>query len=716
MELKRRFILFFVFPFFIQSQTDPVNRKNFLIEISPTNEEIIIDGNNSEAIWGTSPIIKDFFRITPVDTGRATAKTEVQLTYDDNNLYALIICYDSVIGKRPVESLRRDFSFPKNDNFIIFMDTYNDQTNGFAFGVSAAGAQWDGIQADGGDVSLDWDCKWYSEVNQYEDYWIAEFAIPFRSIRYLEAVDEWGINFSRFSLLQNEKSSWAPVPRQFKSSTLAFTGTLKWKTPPPTLGTRFSIIPYVSGQSFENINEGEKPRTSGDLGMDGKITLSTSFNIDLTVNPDFSQVEVDQQRTNLDRFELFFPEKRQFFLENSDLFASLGNKNIRPFFSRRIGLQNPVKAGARISGKIGSNYRLGVMNIQTDSTINTPSSSYTVATIQRKMFSRSSLSSFIVNKNSSVNDKSLDSYNRIVGVDFNLASADNLWTGKAFYHHSLYKNATNNPYTAATSIKYNNGIVSVDMGYSFVGSGYIADVGYIKRNGVHRIDPRIEYKFYPKKGSIQNHGPSFTFETFLDEDLDLTDREVELKYNINWRNRSKFTFDIERGYVKLLSSFDPTNSGGDTLSTGNEYNWNEFSMNYQSDPRKMVNFNSNIRYGGYYNGEKLSINGNVNYRIQPYLNLSIKTTYDKIDLPDPFKDIQFILFGPKIDLTLTNKLFFTTFVQYNDQSDNININLRFQWRFAPVSDLFIVYTNNSYPDNFKIKDKALVAKISYWFN
>jgi len=716
MELKRRFILFFVFPFFIQSQTDPINRKNFLIEISPTNEEIIIDGNNSEAIWGTSPIIKDFFRITPVDTGRASAKTEVQLTYDDNNLYALIICYDSVIGKRPVESLRRDFSFPKNDNFIIFMDTYNDQTNGFAFGVSAAGAQWDGIQADGGDVSLDWDCKWYSEVNQYEDYWIAEFAIPFRSIRYLEAVDEWGINFSRFSLLQNEKSSWAPVPRQFKSSTLAFTGTLKWKTPPPTLGTRFSIIPYVSGQSFENINEGEKPRTSGDLGMDGKITLSTSFNIDLTVNPDFSQVEVDQQRTNLDRFELFFPEKRQFFLENSDLFASLGNKNIRPFFSRRIGLQNPVKAGARISGKIGSNYRLGVMNIQTDSTINTPSSSYTVATIQRKMFSRSSLSSFIVNKNSSVNDKSLDSYNRIVGVDFNLASADNLWTGKAFYHHSLYKNATNNPYTAATSIKYNNGIVSVDMGYSFVGSGYIADVGYIKRNGVHRIDPRIEYKFYPKKGSIQNHGPSFTFETFLDEDLDLTDREVELKYNINWRNRSKFTFDIERGYVKLLSSFDPTNSGGDTLSTGNEYNWNEFSMNYQSDPRKMVNFNSNIRYGGYYNGEKLSINGNVNYRIQPYLNLSIKTTYDKIDLPDPFKDIQFILFGPKIDLTLTNKLFFTTFVQYNDQSDNININLRFQWRFAPVSDLFIVYTNNSYPDNFKIKDKALVAKISYWFN
>ena len=713
---KRLSLLFFIFHIVVKAQNDPVNRSNFQIEISPTDEEIIIDGEKKEEIWKTSPVVKDFFRITPVDTGLASAHTEVQLTYDNNNLYVAIICHDEITGKRPVESLRRDFSFPNNDNFIIFMDTYNDQTNGFAFGVSAAGAQWDGIQADGGDVSLDWDCKWYSAVKQYEAYWVAEFAIPFRSIRYLEGVDEWGINFSRFSLLQNEKSAWAPVPRQFRSSTLAFTGTLKWETPPPSLGTRFSIIPYFSSQSFENIDTGEKVRSNTDVGLDTKITLSTSLNVDLTINPDFSQVEVDQQRTNLDRFELFFPEKRQFFLENSDLFASLGNKNIRPFFSRRIGLQNPVKFGARFSGKIGSNYRLGVMSIKTDSENETPSSNFTVATIQRKMFSRSSLSTFIVNKDTNVDNESISSYNRIIGVDFNLASTDNLWTGKAFYHHSLYENAINNPYAAATSIKYNNGVVSADMGYSFVGSGYIAEVGFIKRNGFHRFGPKIDYKFYPKKGSIQNHGPTFIFDTFLDDNFDLTDREIELKYNINWRNRSKFTFDIENGYVKLLTPFDPTNSGGDTLSAGNEYNWNEFSMNYESDARKTLNFSSNIRYGGYYNGKKLSINGTINYRFQPYMNLSINTTYDKIELPDPFKDIDFILFGPRLDLTFTNKLFFTTFVQYNDQTDNINVNLRLQWRFAPVSDLFIVYTNNSYPDNLQIKDNSWVAKVSYWFN
>ncbi|MEC8984029.1 MAG: hypothetical protein VX789_00880, partial [Candidatus Neomarinimicrobiota bacterium] len=159
-----------------------------------------------------------------------------------------------------------------------------------------------------------------------------------------------------------------------------------------------------------------------------------------------------------------------------------------------------------------------------------------------------------------------------------------------------------------------------------------------------------------------------------------------------------------------------TNTGGDTLATGSAYNWNEFSLRYESDARKTFNFTSNIRHGGHYNGNKFSLNGTINYRVQPYINLSISTTYDKIDLPKPFESMAFLLIGPRLDLTFTNKLFLTTFVQYNDQADNVNVNLRFQWRFAPVSDLFIVYTNNSYPNDFRTKDKALVAKISYWFN
>ena len=703
----------------LQAQSEPINRANFRIDIAATNEEIVIDGERNETVWKNAATAKDFFRITPIDTGLATARTEVQLTYNEDYLFAVIICHDTVLGKRPVESLRRDFSFPKNDNFIIFMDTYNDQTNGFAFGVSAAGAQWDGIQADGGDVSLDWDCKWFSAVKEHDDHWVAEFAIPFRSIRYQEGVDEWGINFSRFSLLQNEKSAWAPVPRQFKSSTLAFTGTLQWDKPPPELGTRFSIIPFLSGQGSEKIDAGTPPDNDANSGLDAKVTLSTSLNLDLTINPDFSQVEVDQQRTNLDRFELFFPEKRQFFLENSDLFASLGNRNIRPFFSRRIGLSSPVRGGARLSGKLGSNYRLGIMSMQTDANEETPASNFTVATLQRKILTRSSLSIFLVNKESDLQDNvdgSENSYNRVGGIDFNLASADNLWTGKSFFHQAIYKNAGGNAFATATSIKYNTGTVSAHMGYSFVGPDFQADVGYVKRSGFHRFGSKLEFKYYPEKGNILNHGPAFKFFNVLDEGLNTTDRELELKYIINRVDRSKFSAELERGFVKLFEPFDPTNTGGDTLVSGSAYNWNEFSLDYESDARKTLNFTSKIRYGGYYNGNKFSLNGTINYRVQPYVNLSISTTYDKIDLPDPFESMAFLLIGPRLDLTFTNKLFLTTFVQYNDQADNVNVNLRFQWRFAPVSDLFIVYTNNSYPYDFRTKDKALVAKISYWLN
>ena len=703
----------------LQAQSEPVNRATFRIGIAATDEEIVIDGERNEAVWENAATAKDFFRITPIDTGLATARTEVQLTYNEDYLFAIIICYDTVLGKRPVESLRRDFSFSKNDNFIIFMDTYNDQTNGFAFGVSAAGAQWDGIQADGGDVSLDWDCKWYSAVKEHNDHWVAEFAIPFRSIRYQDGVKEWGINFSRFSLLQNEKSAWAPVPRQFKSSTLAFTGTLQWAKPPPELGTRFSIIPFLSGQGSEDIEAGDPANSDAAAGLDAKVTLSTSLNLDLTINPDFSQVEVDRQRTNLDRFELFFPEKRQFFLENSDLFASLGSKNIRPFFSRRIGLASPVIGGARLSGKLGSNYRLGIMSMQTDANGGTPASNFTVATLQRKILTRSSLSVFLANKKSGLQDNSDgsdNSYNQVSGIDFNLASVDNLWTGKAFFHQAIYKNAGDNAFAAATSIKYNTGTVSAHMGYSFVGSDFQADVGFVKRIGFHRFGSDLEFKFYPEEGNILNHGPAFKFYNVLDENFNTTDREFELKYMINWLDRSKLSAELERGFVKLLAPLDPTNTSSDTIAAGSEYNWNELSLDYVSDARKTLNFNSNIRYGGYYNGNKLSLNGTINYRIQPYVNLSISTTYDKIDLPDPFEDVAFLLIGPRLDLTFTNKLFFTTFVQYNDQADNVNVNLRFQWRFAPVSDLFIVYTNNSYPDNFRTKNNALVAKISYWFN
>jgi len=722
------FLLFFLtLQVLIFGQTAPVNRENYRLAIHQTVDTIVVDGLLDEKVWSQADRADYFYRILPIDTGYADAQTEVMMTYDQANVYLAVICHDTLPGKRPVESLRRDFSFQNNDNFIAFIDTYNDQTNGFAFGISAAGAQWDGIQANGGFVSLEWDCKWKSAVQNYPDYWVAEFSIPFRSIRYREGDREWGINFSRLDLKSSEKSSWAPVPRQFQSANLAYTGTLEWDHPLPKAGIRFSLIPYLSGKAIQDnsgvASDGKTGRGtdySAGAGLDAKITLSTSMNLDLTLNPDFSQVEVDRQVTNLDRFELFFPEKRQFLLENSDLFANLGSEEIRPFFSRRIGLDSRVLGGIRLSGQVGEKLRIGIMDMQTGLNDSIPANNFSVATIQRKVFSRSNIGIFFTNKQRTAgfNDSTHlgYDYNRVAGIEFNLASRDNLWTGKIFYHHSLHPGNARDPFTGAARIDYSNQHFSAGWNQVYVGQDYLAEMGFVRRTGFHRMSPTVGYKFFPLTEHVANHGPKLEVDLFFDPDFSLTDREIQLSYALEWLNRSTIQLELEDGYVKLLEPFDPTNTGGDSLAVGSEYRWQEVALTYTSAPRNLFNFQLSTRYGGFYNGTRLSLNGKLNYRVQPYGSLAIVADYHRIELPEPYKSAELILIGPRLDLTFTEKLFLTTFVQYNNQINNLNVNIRFQWRFAPVSDLFIVYTSNAYPEDLVNKNRALVVKFSYWFN
>lgn len=705
----------------LSAEPKGINRDKYRIAISKSDSPISIDGILDEKIWSSADMATHFQRVLPTDTGFAIAQTEVRLTYNESTLYMGIVCYDPTDGKRPVESLRRDFAFGKNDNFLVFIDTYNDQTNGFSFGVSAAGAQWDGLQANGGTVNLDWDIKWKSAVKNYKDKWIAEFAIPFRSIRYNGGEKEWGINFSRLDLKTNEKSSWAPMPRQFATATLAYTGSLVWDTPLPSSGgPRFSLIPYVSGKATQDREAGQDLQPKLNAGVDAKVILSTSMNLDLTVNPDYSQVEVDRQVTNLDRFELFFPEKRQFYLENSDLFANLGADNVRPFFSRRIGLDAPVVAGARLSGKIGNDWRIGVMDMQTRDKDTIPSANFTVAAIQRKVFRRSSISAFLVNKQTlnNKNDSSFTglSYNRVAGLEFNLASADNRWTGKTFYHHAFHPGANGNAAAAAVNITYSTQYLTAALSQSWVGTDFIAEVGYIRRKGYYEIVPSLQYKFFPASSKIANHGPGVKLDLYTDPSYKLTDRDITVSYQAEWMNKSIGQVYVGSSYVLLQNPFDPTNSGDVPLPAASEYNWRDIGASFTSDFRKPFNYLLSGRYGGYFNGKCWTINGELNYRVQPYGSLGIVSSYNNIDLPSPYNSAKFLLVGPRLDFTFTDKIFFTSLVQYNEQIDNINVNLRFQWRFAPVSDLFIVYTENSYPEDHNVRNRGLVLKVSYWFN
>src|SRR6187200_2350 len=365
----------------------------FQLSIKSATSPINIDGIMDETSWLEANVASDFFMVLPMDTSMAKVRTEVRMTYDDQNLYLIATCFHLLPGRYFVESLRRDFAFGKNDNFLLFMDTFDDQTNGFSFGANAAGAQWDGLMYEGGKVDLSWDNKWTSVVKKDDDKWVFEASIPFKTIRYKKGITKWGINFSRLDLKTTEKSSWAPVPRQFPTASLAYTGILVWDQPPPVVGSNISVIPYVLGGSSKNYEGNHGATSQHKFGTDIKLGITSSLNLDLTINPDFSQVEVDRQVTNLDRFELFFPERRQFFLENGDLFANFGYASIRPFFSGRIGLGVPIKYGARLSGKLNKNWRIGAMDIQTGKVEEDylPRQNFAVIALQRKVFARSNI-------------------------------------------------------------------------------------------------------------------------------------------------------------------------------------------------------------------------------------------------------------------------------------------------------------------------------------
>jgi len=686
----------------------------------------VVDGLLEEDAWKNAEPAKDFFMVSPMDTSFAKVLTEVRMSYDKDNLYISAICYQPNARSYAVESLRRDFAYTKNDNFILILDPFDDQTNGFTFGVNAAGAQWDGLIFNSNGYDLSWDNKWYSEVKHYDDRWVFEASIPFKSIRYKKGIKTWGINFSRLDIKVPEKSAWAKIPRQFNVASLAFTGNLLWDNPPPDAGTNVSVIPYVLGGLTKNYQTNTSAKFKKEIGADVKIGITSSLNLDLTINPDFSQIEVDRQVTNLDRFELFFPERRQFFLENADLFANFGYSTIRPFFSRRIGLGVPIEFGARLSGSLDKNWRIGAMDMQTKSMDETglPAQNFAVLALQRRVFSRSNIRFMFINKQS-VNYSALENpgkpafnlYNRNVGLEYNLASSNNRWVGKSMFLKSFSPQKNSDDLVHAANLQYTTKKWLLSWQHESVGENYTAEVGYVPRTDYFKINPKLNYLFFPKAGKVLNHGPVFSSTYFFNRSFKTTDNESMLGYKFTQRSQSVFEVWASNNYIRLQRPFDPVNTGKGSLATGTEHVWKAVGFNYASEPQKMYTYSLSGQYGGYFaNGNRLNLAGDLGYRFQPYVNIAMSTSYNHIVLPQPWGVTNFWLVGPRTDFTFSNKLFLTTFVQYNNQQKNINLNTRFQWRYKPASDLFLVFTDNYYPSPFAVRNRALVLKFTYWWN
>jgi hypothetical protein len=732
------------------AQNQPTNISH---SIRRATDIIVIDGVLDEESWQNANRGGGFFQSFPTDNTPAIDSTQFMLTYDDVALYVGVICYDYKAGDPITTTLRRDFSWSRNDNISFYIDPYNDKSNGFAFQVTPDNVQREGLVILGGQVQDDWDNKWYSAVTKGENVWYAEMAIPFKSFRY-NNTSNWNIQLIRNNQKRNERTTWINVPQQFRSSDMAFTGPLFWDNAPPEAGSNLAFIPYVAGSTGKNFEEDLPSETSGDAGFDAKIGLSNSLNLDLTFNPDFSQVEVDRQVTNLQRFEISFPERRQFFLENQDLFAEGGFSSTRPFFSRRIGIQGsgstrrnvPIIGGARLSGKIGSKWRLGALNMVTNDDLTeeeySPGQNYAVAVLERQIFERSRISGIFVGRTNlgnaavdsfyvaenrifdvsgnelSPNDTliTLSEYNYVYGVDYNLATVNNRWEGDIYYHRSIDPDNPRGSYSHGQFLRYQTTKVNARIFARTVGEGFNAEVGFVPRTGYSSIGARLDLNYFTD-GFIQRHGPSFGGSVLSDLSFNPLDEDISTNYEFQFLNTSSLEFNAGYQTVRLLRAFDPSGSDGERLPADETYRWFRYGIQYESDQRKNLVYSFSVFDGGFYNGERLNIEGGLTVRLPPILQVEMNAEYNRVDLPEPYSDSELILLGPRIDLTLSNAVFFTSFVQYNTQADNLGHNSRLQWRFKPVSDLFIVYTDNYLTNfDFSTRNRALVLKLTYWLN
>ena len=715
------------------------NAEVYQLNIQRMNEKIRLDGVLDESFWEDVEIATNFwlnFPVggTPVDN---EVQTTVKITYDDDFIYLGVECY----GKGPflVQSLKRDSdSFWNGDAFAVVFDPVNERTNGVIFGVNPGGVQTEALITGeparrGGQLSgynKAWDNKWYTQASVTENGWTAEMMIPFKSLRFGRK-GHWGINFIRVDAQNNANHSWAPVPIQFYGTDLGYLGQLIWDKPPRNEKGNISLVPYLLGNTYKDYKSKSDLSQSFALGMDAKIAINSNLNLDLTVNPDFSQVDVDEQQTNLTTVNLRFPERRLFFLENSDIFSNFGT-NAKPFFSRKIGLDDdgntiPIIYGARLSGNLNKNLRIGLMNTQTQEQ-ELPGNNYSSFALHQRILKRSVLRGYFHNRigytDGSVQE---DNFSRIGGLEFNYSSENSKWRAVTGYGLAFSNENQNENHLFNLFGGYGGRAFNVMVNISGLGDNYINDFSLIPRQkhydaledttyilGFNHWWATMGYKFYPKNTFINQHGFSLT----TNGDRTATSSELiqdkhQLSYKFLMKNTSALDLSYAHEGVNLLYPFGFTDN---EPLPAQLYRFDYGQIKYMTDKRREIKLTFGFRYGSFYNGTRTEFSLAVDYRVQPWGNFSLNFVQNDLEFPGNYGTEQLLLFGPKAEINFSKNFFWTTFMQYNTQSDNFNINSRLQWRYMPMSDLFIVYSDNYMVEHFGPRNRGLVLKLNYWFN
>jgi hypothetical protein len=714
-------------------------------------QEPRMDGNVlGDPVWAAAQPVGGFRQSFPDEGLPATERTEVRVLFTSDTIYFGVICYDSDPAAIIMSDSRRDSSMTDADSFQMVLDTFQDQQNGFIFGTTPAGQEYDGqvineggsrgssrrssgsggfSRGSAGGFNLNWDGAWQVQTAISDIGWSAEFAIPFRTVRYpAREFQSWGVNFQRNIRRRSEISYWSPLPRQYNLYRVSMAGQLAGLATPAGLANNLQMTPYAIGETgVRRSAEGGASTMRGDYayGADLKYSINSGLTLDGTFNTDFAQVEVDDQQINLDRFNLFFPEKRPFFLENAGIFTvnnqsasgrRLGQTEL--FFSRRIGIsdagtQIPIQAGARLSGKVTDDLTVGVINMQTEGIAGVAgANNFSVTRVRRDLPNRSSIGGLFVNRQGTGQLSRADDYNRTYAVDGRWGIGQNGMVS-GFYGGTQTPGLVGRDHALTLSGTYNSEMWRISSGYKENGEDFNPEVGFVARTGFRNYDLAVQNTSRPEGFlKFQELRPHMSYSHFWNFDgiTETTYLHTHFQGEFEDSSSAGFAYDVRSENV-----FDTFSVSGLAIPPG-RYDWAEMSSSVNYDRSAPVSAGVRAEFGGFFGGSIVTVRPSVRARIGEIFNLQLSYSRNDIDLPSGTTVTN--LTSVRAGYNFSPRVFVQTLLQHNDSAQLWSMNFRLGWLQDANTGLFLVYNETEGILDYVPTGagRSVIVKYSYLFD
>ena len=724
------FLLFICTDLKSQSENrEPKSFKAFPIK----SEDIKLDGKLDDTFWSDVTGISNFLVQEPVEGGEPTEKTTVKVAYDENYLYIGAIFYDSDPDGIKAFKMRKDAPLNTDDRFMWILDTYLDGRNAYFFEINPRGLMGDGLLTIGQGRSLnkDWDGIWRPWTYIGDFGWSAEIRIPFHTLNFDPKTSTWGINFQRTIRRKNEEILWSGHKRNQGIYRPQDAGRLTGLNN-ISQGLGLELVGYGKAEALKVQNESEGDYNNSqslDGGLDVNYNITPGLKASLTVNTDFAETEVDDRQINLTRFPIRFPEKRDFFLEGSNIFRFAPSSGVYPYFSRKIGLRSgnpiPILYGGRVIGKIGK-VEVAAQQVKTRETDNFSSEEFSVIRLKQNFLKESSIGVLYTRRHTNKGKQFVPPLQdrNTLGIDLTLNTSTFLknqnlqFQAFAVIHNPELPGEINNNIwdRSARGLRFNfpNDPWSGSLSYREFGVSYDPAVGFSRRNSFRRVEPRIRFSpILEKSSTIRELKWEVSFENLMSLQWKKLTQNIRLTpLSIRFESGDEISYQIIRNFERLEYDFDILGDNSIIIPVGNYTNWSHQIELETANYRKIV-YGIELKTEGFWSGNRTEYENELIFRPLPGINLNLGYIHSRVNLREGnFKTNLVRFLG---DFDFTPFISFSSNIQYDDISENIGMNNRFKYTITPGSDIYFVYNHNWFDDNGKYKTSSMMGatKITY---